>query len=76
MTASASPQVDLLAWASDVLHAHAKDPVFRHRVAVAKGDTRLVSFHINGVLKVHDAVTGKLLAESQPGDLRTPKGGS
>lgn len=66
MLAAAQRTLD---WAAAIIYAHARDPVFQKRIQCGKGDYRMVSLHLSGVLKVHDAQTGVLLAESQAGRL-------
>jgi hypothetical protein len=53
--------------ANRIIKAHARDPVFQKRIAAEKGFHVLVSLSLSGAVQLHNATTGELLAESEPG---------
>jgi hypothetical protein len=58
-----------LAWALNIIRNHQGDVVYKKQISAAKGITLVVSVRLPGVLRVSDALTGEVLAESAPGDL-------
>lgn len=57
-----------LAWALGIIQNHQGDVVFKKQVRAAKDVTLVISVRLPGVLRVSDAMTGDVLAESAPGD--------
>lgn len=57
-----------LAWALGIIQNHQGDVVFKKQVRAAKDVTLVISVRLPGVLRISDAMTGDVLAESAPGD--------
>jgi hypothetical protein len=60
---------DILAWGLRIVESHQGSLVYRKSVNLGQGESRIVTLHLPGILRVNDARTGVLLAESRPGDL-------
>jgi len=60
---------DTLAWGLRIIESHQGPLVYRKLVNMGQGESRIVTLHLPGILRVSDARTGVLLAESRPGEL-------
>jgi|GEM_PF-3785928 len=59
-----------LAWALGIIENHQGDVVFKKQVRVEKS-AFVITVRLPGVLRVSDALSGAVLAESAPGNLLT-----
>ena len=59
-----------LSWALGIVSNHEGDVVFKKQLRVEKR-AFVISFRLPGVLRVSDAMSGDVLAESAPGNLLT-----
>lgn len=66
--AAATLAINRLRWAYDIIENHQGPVVFKKQVRVGKDAPLLISFRLPGVLRVSDANTGEVLAESDPGE--------
>ncbi len=60
---------DTLAWGLRITESHQGPLVYRKLVNLGQGESRIVTLHLPGILRVSDARTGVVFAESRAGDL-------
>jgi hypothetical protein len=60
---------DILAWGVRIIESHQGPLVYRKLVNMGQGESRIVTLHLPGILRVCDARTGVVFAESRAGDL-------
>jgi hypothetical protein len=58
-----------LAWALNIIQNSQGDVVYKKQITAGKGMPWIISIRLPGVLRISDALTGDVLAESAPGDL-------
>jgi hypothetical protein len=60
-----------LALALRLINAHDGSLIYSREVTIGRRDRLILSVHLPGILRVADAETGHVLAESVPGDMLT-----